>query len=83
MIINTFAENVELPTAQVGGQVPPGHEQHGRLRPEGEDEIKMEAIMAVKPSGGQEGSFRFVLSGNKPVKLKFNKIKISYVNKNV
>ena len=51
--------------------------------PKGEDEIKMEAFMAVKPSGGQEGSFRFVLSGNNPVKLKFNKIKISYVNKNV
>ena len=40
--------------------------------PEGEDEIKMEALMAIKPSGSQEGSFRFVLSGNKPVKLKFN-----------
>ena len=40
--------------------------------PEGDGEIKMEAFMAVKPSGGQEGSFRFVLAGNKPVKLRFN-----------
>ena len=40
--------------------------------PDREDKIKMEAFMAIKPSGGQEGSFRFVLSGNKPVKLRFN-----------
>ena len=40
--------------------------------PDRENEIKMEAFMAIKPSGGQEGSFRFVLSGNKPVKLRFN-----------
>ena len=40
--------------------------------PDREDEIKMEAFMTIKPSGGQEGSFRFVLSGNKPVKLRFN-----------
>ena len=34
--------------------------------------ISMEAFLAVKPAGGQEGSFRFALSGPEKVKLGFN-----------
>ena len=37
-----------------------------------DNEIKMEAFLAIKPSGGEEGSFRFVLAGKEAVKLKFN-----------
>ena len=39
--------------------------------PEG-NEINMEAFLAIKLSGGEEGSFRFALAGNEAVKLKFN-----------
>ena len=34
-------------------------------------EINMEAILAVQPSGGEEGSFRFVLAGPRHIQLKF------------
>ena len=34
--------------------------------------ISMEAFLAVKPAGGQEGSFRFALSGPEKVKLGFD-----------
>ena len=39
--------------------------------PEG-NKINMEAFLAIKLSGGEEGSFRLVLAGNEAVKLKFN-----------
>jgi len=34
-------------------------------------EISMEAILAVQPSGGEEGSFRFTLAGSSHLHLKF------------
>ena len=37
-----------------------------------DNEINMEVFLAIKPSGGEEGSFRFVLAGKEAVKLKFN-----------
>ena len=35
------------------------------------DNITMEALVAVRPAGGQEGSFRFALAGPKMLKLSF------------
>ena len=37
-----------------------------------ESGISMEAFMAVKPAGGEEGNFRFVLAGPEKLKLRFN-----------
>ena len=34
--------------------------------------ISMEAFLAVKPASGEEGSFRFVLTGPEKLKLRFN-----------
>ena len=33
--------------------------------------LSMEAYVAVKPSGGQEGNFRFTLAGTEKIKLEF------------
>lgn len=34
-----------------------------------EGEVSMEALMAIKPSQGEEGSFRFVLAGKEHIKI--------------
>ena len=37
-----------------------------------DSKISMEAFLAVKPASGEEGSFRFVLTGPEKLKLRFN-----------
>ena len=39
--------------------------------PPGERGLSMEAFMAVRPAGGQEGDFRFALAGPEKLKLSF------------
>ena len=37
----------------------------------GENNITMEAFVAVRPAGGQEGNFKFVIGGPRMLKLSF------------
>ena len=34
-----------------------------------DDTVRLEALLAIRPAGGEEGSYRFTLSGSKHVEL--------------
>ncbi len=37
--------------------------------PPDDDTVRLEALLAIKPSGGEEGSFRFTLAGTKQLDM--------------
>ena len=70
IIFPLLTGHVAIPAQQVEGPVPERHEVSG-LRGRGGGRGLHGSYMAVKPSEGEEGTFRFALHGPDAIKLKF------------
>ena len=68
---SSIFQDVELPAKAVGCPLPPRHGQAAVHRPHGARHLHGETFLAARPAKGEEGTFRFVLTGLEKVKLRF------------